>query len=513
MRMRFILLVSFILTGNLYSEKISVYHTSDVHGMYYSRIDKSTGKKQGGFAALYSLIKKDSDYILLDSGDLFQGSPEGNFTKGLASVRYMNELGYTASCIGNHDYDYGEENLKELARAARFPFLSGNIYYKEDGKNVDYAKPWIIITKNNKKIAILGIAGEHTKHTTLPLNVKHLIFKDENEQTQKYMEEINKEKPDAIIILAHVGISPELSQKIVDVSTYQFTTTDHTTLGIARAAKNATIVFGGHNHTGLLKGYKDPQTQTMICESYWGLSYVTKAVLDFDDKTGKLRDVSCELLPLDVEKIGEDKKILDITSEISSQTAAKMDVVIGKSLVDINFESNSFDKPIGNFVSDITREKAMADIAVQNAGGVRNIISKGDIKLKDVYQVMPFENTIVKVKMKGSLIYELIKNNLKPSGSSLYISGIKVKYRIRNNKVEDVVIEKDGKEIDKDKEYILATNNYLTSGGSGGKVFTGIDNKDIEDTMISVRDALIEWIKNKKVITSIPQGDRFVAME
>ncbi|MCX7648303.1 MAG: hypothetical protein N2Z60_06810, partial [Elusimicrobiales bacterium] len=72
-------------------------------------------------------------------------------------------LGYSAALIGNHDYDFGEDNLKKLISMSKFPFLGANLYYKETGKRIDYAKPWIIVEKNKKKIAILGIAGEHTK--------------------------------------------------------------------------------------------------------------------------------------------------------------------------------------------------------------------------------------------------------------------------------------------------------------------------------------------------------------
>lgn len=517
MKIIYFLTLNLLLTLGLFSEKISIYHTSDVHGMYSSREarwDKTNpNRKIGGFAALKSLIKKDTNpYILLDSGDMFQGTPEGNITKGEASIKYMNALGYSATLIGNHDYDFGEDNLRKLISISSFPFLGANIYYKETEKRVEYTKPWIMVEKNGKKIAILGISGQHTKTTTLPLNVKHLDFKSETEQTAKYMEEINKAKPDAVIILAHIGINGDFSQQIVDISTYTLSPLRHSTIQVAKAAKNANIVFGGHNHTGLLNGWKEKETSTLICESYWGLSHVTKAVLDFDDKTGKLKDASCQIVPLWIDEIGEDEEILKTTQEISSQTAKKMDVVIGKALKPLNFESSTFDNPVGNFVTDVTRWKANADIAFQNAGGVRNTIPEGDVKLRDIYQVMPFENTIVKVKMKGDLIYEVVKDNIRADRTSMYVSGIEVKYKLTDGKISEIKIYKDGKPLEMDKEYTVATNNYLTSGGSGGKAFLKAGSENMEDTLILVRDAMIEWIKEKKEI-QIPQGNRFVLME
>ncbi|MCX7905553.1 MAG: bifunctional metallophosphatase/5'-nucleotidase [Elusimicrobiales bacterium] len=519
-----LLFVSIYLVNFLYAEKISIYHTSDVHGMYSSRKAKwdneNSTRSIGGFPALMSLVKKDPNkYILLDSGDMFQGSPEGNITKGMATVEFMNMLGYSAAVVGNHDYDFGEENLKKLIKSAKFPFLGANIYYLKDektdnetkDKNVDYLKPYTIINISKRNIAILGIAGQHTKTSTLPSNVKHLKFKDEARETKKWMEEIRKLNPDAVIILAHIGIDPNLSQKIIDVSTYTFTHTRNTTIQIAKAAQNANLILGGHNHTGLINGWKEPETNTMICESYWGLTHVTKAEIEFDDSTGKVKNVSCKLIPLWVDETGEDKTAIKKWEEIYSSVSKEMDKIIGKAKKALTFDSQTFDNAIGNFVTDITRLKANTEIAFQNAGGVRNIINEGDIKIRDIYQVMPFENTIVVLKMKGEDIYEVIKDNLKINKTSMYISGIKVKYKIKDDKVEilEILLE-NGDKIEPQKIYTVATNNYLTSGGSGGKAFKNAIEKT--DTMILVRDALIEWIKKNKEIKEWETG-RFIRVE
>ena len=450
-----IILIS-IISIFAYGEKISVYHTSDVHGMYSSRQAKwdkeNSTRTIGGFAALKSLIKKDKNpYIILDSGDMFQGTPEGNITKGIASIEFMNMLGYSAAVVGNHDYDFGEESLIKLIKQAKFPFLGANVYLKKKGREdetqaVPYLKPYTIINIANKKIAILGIAGQHTKTSTLPANVSHLVFKDEAKEAEKWINEIDKFNPDAIIIVAHIGIHPTLSQKILDVSTYTFSDIRNTTIQIARRAKKASLILGGHNHTGLVSGWREPNTNTMICESYWGLTHVTKAEMDFDDKTGKLKNVSCSLIPLWVDETGEDKEVLKKWEQIYKDVSKEMDKIIGKALKPLTFDSETLDKPIGNFVTDIIRWKAGTEIAFQNAGGVRNVINDGEIKLRDVYQVMPFENTIVKLKMTGSSIYDLITDNLKNDRTSMYVSGIEVKYRLNEKgKAEVVEITKDNK--------------------------------------------------------------------
>lgn len=122
---------------------VAVYHTSDAHGWYSARPaqwDKENSTRSiGGFAALSALLKKETTpYILLDSGDMFQGTPEGILTKGMASIALMNQLGYAAGVPGNHDFDYGESNLKVLVAGAAFPFLGANVYGKAAGSRVDY---------------------------------------------------------------------------------------------------------------------------------------------------------------------------------------------------------------------------------------------------------------------------------------------------------------------------------------------------------------------------------------
>src|SRR3990167_9214580 len=139
---------------------VAVYHTSDLHGWYSARPalwDKENQAREiGGFAALASLLKKETTpYLLLDSGDMFQGTPEGILTKGMASMVLMNQLGYAAAIPGNHDYDYGEANLKLLISSAAFPVLGANIYLKEGGAPAAYLKPYALLQKGGKKIAVL----------------------------------------------------------------------------------------------------------------------------------------------------------------------------------------------------------------------------------------------------------------------------------------------------------------------------------------------------------------------
>ncbi len=495
---------------------ISVYHTSDVHGWYSARPAKwdkeNSTRTIGGFAALASLVEADKNpHILLDSGDTFQGTPEGNLTKGMATVKLMNQLGYSAAEAGNHDYDYTEANLRAMVAASSFTWLGANVYLKATGERVDYLKPYVIIEKAGKRIGVIGIAGRHTATSTFPAYVKHLEFKSETQEAAKWTAEVKKLNADVIIILPHVGFGGDLGGQIADISTWTFTSaqTNYGTLPIARAA-GADIVIGGHNHTGLAKGYYDKESGTLLAESYWMLTNVSRITLNFDDATGKFKGASDELVPLWTDKTGEDPAVLETIKGFSAEVDKEMSKVIGDSAVDLGFSEAGLDSDIGNWFTDAMRRQAGTDAAFQNSAGIRADLKKGPVRLRDIFQVMPFENTLVKLTMTAQQVKDLIADNLRGGRSKMQVSGLKISFKNSPKGPVDVKIFKDGKELDPGDKLTVATNNYLTTGGSGGKAFDGAEKS--ADTMLPVRDLLIKDMKENPVHAS-PEGGRITRVE
>ena len=510
------LIVTLFSSINLNAEIISVYNTTDIHGWYFSRAarwNKENPKREiGGFSALSALLKKEKNpYIIIDSGDMFQGTPEGNFTKGNASVALMNYLGYSAVTVGNHEYDYTENNIKHLVKKAKFPFLGANIYYKENGKTPEYLKPYTIVEKAGKKIAILGLAGEHTKTSTLPTYVKHLDFKDEAKEAAKWVKEIKKHNPDIIIGLAHFGLAG-LTRERIDISTWTLPSKSYAygTLALTRTAPEIDIIFGGHSHKVLPKGYYDKASSTLICESSWGLTDVTKVDLEFDDTTGKFIKATALVIPLWTDITGKDKKADKILKKFTKKVNKKMAQIIGKSNVSLLISKEGLDSDIGNWMTDVMRKHAKTDLAFQNTHGIRSVMTEGPLTMRDIYQIMPFDNTLVTLKMTGKLIKKLMRDNFRNSYSKMQISGMKVKFKTnKNNNPTDIDIYINSKLVKPNDEFTVVTNNYLTSGGSGGKAFTL--SKDLNDTMMPIRNVLIQSIRTSSAIEK-PEGNRIIKL-
>jgi len=476
-------------------EAIAVYHTSDAHGWYSARPalwdNANSTRSIGGFPALSALLKKETTpYLLLDSGDMFQGTPEGILTKGLASAALMNQLGYAAAVPGNHDYDYGEPSLKVLASSAAFPLLGASVYYKDSETNPAYLKPYIFVEKNGRKIGVLGIPGRHTATSTLPANVKHLDFRGEAAETAKWLPRIKEQNPDAVIVLTHIGLSEELSLKRVDVSTWTFEPAPFGTLQMARAARGADLILGGHNHTALLKGYRDPVSGTWLGESGYGLSYVTRAELTFDDATGKLAGLKMAVIPLWTDVTGEDPLVIKTIAGFNADVEREMGRLVGRAGSDLGFAPDGLDSPIGSWLCDETRKAAGADLAFHNTKALRAEIKKGAVGLRDVYQAMPFDNTVITMRLNGAQLRRLMADNLRSGRSFIQVSGLEVEFKEGpGGSASEIKLKRGGREITPEEDFLVATNNYLAFGGNNGDAFAG--GKDIKDTLLTVRDVML----------------------
>lgn len=478
------------------AEKVVVYHTSDVHGWYSARPaewdNAEPSRRIGGFAALSARVKKEKHpVLLLDSGDMFQGTPEGILTRGLASVELMNALGYAATVPGNHEYDYGEGPLKVIASSAAFPVLAANIYVKGTGAAPGYLKPYTIVERGGKRIAVLGIAGRHTATSTLPQNVAHLDFRGEAEEAARRLDEIRRSSPSAVILLIHLGLDERLSLKRLDISTWTFAEAPSGTLRVARAAPGFDLVLGGHNHTALLKGYRDPVTGTVFGESGYGLSYTTRAELDFDDGTGELKSVEAKLVPLWTDETGEDPAILEMISRFKARVEREMGRVLGRAAEDIPQDPGWLDSPIGNLLCDLTRSATGADIALHNTKAIRAPIRAGEVRLRDLHQALPFENTIVTMRLYGSDLKRIMADNIIHGRSFMQVSGLEVEFRPGDGpRPAALRLLRDGREIKDSEDFVVATNSYLSGGGDHAAGFAA--GRAVRDTMTPVRDVIAE---------------------
>ncbi len=467
----------------LCAKEIAIYHTSDTHGFYFPR-KMANGKKVGGFAFVKGYINQfDTPYLLLDSGDFTSGTLEAKDSKGAVSVEIMNQLPYKATTIGNHEGDFGEEQMLKLIKNFKFDVLAANIYDKKTNSLVEGVKPYNIYEVDGKRIAVIGLAKNPLQ------NSKRIKTSKGRKELKKALYELSSIPHDATILIIHNSFADDKHEK--ETANSQ----------IINGLDGIDLVLGGHAHKVIngIRAKVNPDINSKAlhfaesgCETK-GLSHI---ILDFDDNTGKLKDIRVKYVELNTALIKPDQ---DIQKFVETKRAPGVDTAIGKAAENIKLRSNKddeLDSPLGNLFADIIKEQAKeADFALHNTGGVRVDILKGDITKRDVVSAFPFPNKVMLVRVNGAFIKKFIAKSLYEKRSLFQFSNnVKVEFRWKHNRAEVLSIKVDGKEIDKDKMYLVAVNDYIANGGSEGYMFKKItDKKVISDRYLS--DYFTDYVK------------------
>ena len=486
----FILPLLLLLAATAFCKEVNIYHTSDTHGFYFPR--EINGKLTGGFAALAALLDGDkSQYLLLDSGDWAAGTAEAKAGKGALSVQFMNKLGYNGATIGNHDFDFKDEALLANIRKAEFDIIAANVFDKKTKTYPDGIKPFKIYLAEGKKIAIIGIGLDINYNSTL------LHVTNGRKELKNALKDVKKQNPDIIVLLAHMSLN----------AAGRATVTDPSPLNLIKGLEGINLVLGGHNHK-IFEGEK--VGGVVFSEPGAEIIGVSKIKLDFDDATGRLKDIKSEYIELDISQTGEDPYIKEFAE---ANRIKDLDIIIGRAKETIYRKlpdtSRYLDSPIGNIFADLQKEYTGADIGLHNTGGARIAIPEGPITKRMADDLYPFPNKLMVANVSGAFLRELAKISFRGDHAMFQYSGMTVKYIMNGkNKPQAVEIAVNGKPLDDKKIYSVAVNDYIGSGGAEGAMFKKIkDKKMYGDKPVAVAELFINYLKaNPEGISAPPPG-------
>lgn len=486
---------SLILADSDEIHELVILHTNDTHGHPLKFYD-NPADNVGGLAARCTLVNQiRSQYqnvLLLDAGDINTGRPESNFFKAEPDIKGYNLIGYDAMALGNHEFDNSLDILKKQMDLAGFSFLSANVKTK-DGQYV--AQPYIIKQYEGFKVAIFGLTTKEAEIVGNPQIVKDLVFEDEVAVASQLVPELRK-KADIIIALVHMGLYNDDSQ------------------GSRRLAKEVPgidLIVDGHTHTKLevpvLVG-----TTPIVQAWQWGL-YLGEAILTIKNKevvqftwkaipvnlqtSVKKEDGSSELKYLG-QPIPEDLPMLTILQPYADQVETELKTVIGTA-EDLfpNKEVRFKETALGDLVADSMlwyTQNLKTDFALQNGGGIRTDLPAGPITKKNIYEILPFDNSVVVVTLKGTdvqALFDFIATIPQGKGAFPQVSeGVSFTINYDTGKCENILIN--GKPIDPDRNYKIATNSFMATGGDGYVAFTNAVEK--YDTSFFQRDAFIDYL-------------------
>ena len=468
--------VSFLyLALALCAGEVKVFHTSDVHGFYFPTTVK--GQTLGGFATFAGYLENQrKPYLLLDSGDYTSGTYEAKKSKGMYSIDFINELGYNAVTLGNHENDFKDEALLKNNAAIKADLLVLNAEDRQTKEYPKNIKPYAFYNINGYKIAVIGVGKEFSSES------KYIKIRKPRKLLKKAVEAVKKQNPDAIILLIHDSAQDDKHE-----SSY---TTVKLTQGLG-----IDLVLGGHAHKIIQN--KRAGT-TVFAESGTALKGITEATLTFDDKTKKLTDIKTEYVLMDNAKIKPSQQMLAFADE---RLDKNMDIIIGKAQEDLSnrpgTKNGGVDSYLGDLFCDIVKNATGAEIAVINSGAIRTGIQAGDITNRVIEEVLPFQNKIMKVKVDSKFLEKLVRKSLKENSSLFQYAGLKVKYSFKNGRAKIIEILVNGEPLDHLRIYTLAVPDFIANGNSEGYLFKKVENK-VNYSDIYLAGYFVNYIKDHK---------------
>ncbi|HHC6444845.1 TPA: bifunctional UDP-sugar hydrolase/5'-nucleotidase UshA [Vibrio parahaemolyticus] len=492
--------------------KLTVLHTNDHHGRFWQN-------KHGeyGMAARKTLIDDLRDEIqaeggsvlLLSGGDINTGVPESDLQDAEPDFKGMSKIGYDAMALGNHEFDNPLDVLFKQQDWANFPMLSANIYDKKTGKRL--FQPYAMFNKQGIKIAVIGLTTEDTAKLGNPEFIGQVDFRDPKAEAKELIAELKKtENPDLIFAVTHMGHYENGNRGINAPGD----------VALARYLNEGDLdmIVGGHSQEPVCmegpnvikKNFKpgdecqpDQQNGTYIVQAHeWG-KYVGRA--DYEFRNGELSMVSYDLIPVNLKKkinvdgqsqrvfvqdeITQDKAMLDFLRPFQEKGQSQLNVKIAESNGKLEGDRDvvRFQQTnLGRLIATAHMERAKADFAVMNSGGVRDSIEAGDITYKDVLTVQPFGNMVSYVDMSGQEVLDYLNIvATKPVDSGAYAQFAGISMRIENDKVTNVFIG--NMQLRLDGRYRFTVPSYNASGGDGypkidthpGYVNTGFTDAEV----------------------------------
>ena len=478
--------------------KLTVLHTNDHHGRFWQN-------KYGeyGMAARKTLIDElreeiraeGGSVLLLSGGDINTGVPESDLQDAEPDFKGMNKIGYDAMALGNHEFDNSLDVLAKQIDWANFPMLSANIYDKATGERKFQA--YEMFEKQGIKIAVIGLTTEDTAKIGNPEFIAGIDFRDPKEEAKALIAELKEtEKPDLIFAVTHMG-HYENGQRGVNAPG---------DVALARYLNEGDLdmIVGGHSQEPVCmegpnvakKNFKpgdeckpDVQNGTYIVQAHeWG-KYVGRA--DYEFRNGELEMVSYDLIPVNLKKkvkidgkkqrvliqdeIAQDPELLEFLRPFQEQGQAQLEVKIAETNGKLEGDRNvvRFQQTnLGRLIATSHMERAKADFAVMNSGGVRDSIEAGEVTYKDVLTVQPFANILTYTDMTGAEVLDYLNVvATKPIDSGAYAQFAGISMTVENGKVSNVFIG--GKQLRLDETYRFTVPSFNAAGGDGYPKLTG----------------------------------------
>ncbi len=512
---------------------LTILHTSDIHGHLYPTDYREPGDKPLGLAKLSTLITRerilDPSLILLDNGDLLQGTPlMYHYTKfdhrgKHPAARALCALRYDAAVPGNHEFNYGLELLDQVMSESGCPWLSANIVSQNEGLPA-YGLPYRLFElPNGIRIAVLGVTTHYIPNWENPANIAGLEFKDALETAQSWIHHIRKnEHPDALVVSYHGGFERD---PLTGDPTEPLTG-ENQGYAMCEQLTGMDVLLTGHQHrllAGVLNG-------VAIAQPGSAGQAITKTLLEFAPLPGEcwtLQSKNTQLLMVD-ETVNADEELLALFSEDEAATQKWLDQPIGKTEGDLSisdpFTARMADHPFTEFINRV--QMAVTGAGISCAAIFTNE-ARGfseNITMRDIVSNYIYPNTLKVVRLSGRDIREALEQNARYFEPDQTRGGLRVSREYLEPKPQHfnydmwegieyildvskpagqrvVKLERDGVPLDPDNSFDVVMNSYRAGGGGNFDMLKG--KPVVQEIPTDMTEILAEYILDQGIISSI----------
>jgi 5'-nucleotidase/UDP-sugar diphosphatase len=481
-----VLLIAAIAScGKEEPRSITILHTNDMHGHFLPEPATWLDDKPmvGGFAALDYYINQErgiaTNSLLMDAGDLMTGNPicdmqyEG--ADGGALIAMMNMMGYDCMVPGNHEFDKPADNARKLFALADFSVVCANLV---DSAGQEFCKEaYHIFNVNGLRVGVIGITYYQLYGMAKPENLEGFYSTDPVETVNRIVPEID-DLTDLIIVLSHLGIENDRD--------------------LAKHIKNVDVIVGGHSHTLI----KEPEVVNGVIIVQAGSYARDLGLLDLQVAGDTVYSYEGKLITTFAEGTKADPKLQSLIDSF----AVVIDSVYGKVIGNLGTPWESAyrsESNIGDWITDVMREQTGADVAFINSGGIRKDIAAGPITLRDIAEMLPFQNYVETFECTGSQLRDIFVENATAEGVQthgiLQLSGASYTWSKTGEKITIEQALVGGKKLIDDKVYKVASIDYVNGNFERYYKFKP---ENLSNTGILLSDMAIDAVKKAGTIDS-----------
>ena len=397
---------------------LRIFAMGDFHGALLSSVRPwSQGRPVGGMAVLKRLMDSltaqcNCPDLRVDAGDEMQGTLASNLEFGRSTVAAMNLLGIDAAVVGNHDFDWSVDTLLRRMADARYPWIVANVVDSATGKRPDWAIPYRVLEAGRLKIGVLGFITTETKSIVRGDILKGLSFSGP-ESLAEPLAQLRAERPDLVVILAHEGARCEGGPG---------GRCEGPIMELARALDSTAVdlIVAGHRHSLTnVRVNGIPIIQTGSSGGDIGVIDVVKTLVG-------TRELRTRLVAAYADSIGADTAMQRLVEGFRQRSDSLASRVIATLKTPAQRTRGQY--ALANLVADAHRNALRADFAIMNNGGVRNGLPAGSVNYSQVFEVSPFGNELVRIRLTGRQMREVLEHALSDGTPGVHISGLRVTY-------------------------------------------------------------------------------------